>query len=114
MLIPGLEYNFTTQVESVSDFGISDQIRVFVDHDWFPPNSLSNSLGASAGSFSNSGKPAKKVGHQARVPPTVQYLETDIDKKTSKAHSDIQEPTKYVSSRPLISAIINMPISETI
>ena len=33
MLVPGLEYTFETQVECVSDFGISDQLHVFVTRD---------------------------------------------------------------------------------
>ena len=45
MLVPGLEYNFETLVECVSDLGIADQIRVFVVSDPFPPNVL-NSRGA--------------------------------------------------------------------
>ena len=42
MLVPGLEYNFETLVECVSDLGIADQIRVFVVHDPFPPNVLNS------------------------------------------------------------------------
>ena len=30
MLVPGLNYNFETLVESISELGVADQIRVFV------------------------------------------------------------------------------------
>ena len=33
MLVPGLEYNFETIVECVSDLGISDQLYVFITKD---------------------------------------------------------------------------------
>lgn len=36
MLVPGLEYNFETIVECVSDLGISDQLYVFITKDKVP------------------------------------------------------------------------------
>ena len=30
MLVPGLNYSFETLVESISELGVADQIRVFV------------------------------------------------------------------------------------
>ena len=54
MLVPGLEYNFETLVECVSDLGIADQIRVFVIRDPFPPNVINSrrSIANGQGTFS--------------------------------------------------------------
>ena len=50
MLVPGLEYNFETIVECVSDLGISDQLYVFITKDKVSfgcPIYLKNEMGLS-------------------------------------------------------------------
>eukprot|EP00093_Oithona_nana_P004818 04818.XXX_23556_31986_1 [CDS] Oithona nana genome sequencing. len=68
MLVPGLEYNFETIVECVSDLGISDQLYVFITK----------------------------------------------DKSYSLMDSDKGSSSESFSAKPLLSAIINMPVAEMI
>ena len=92
MLVPGLEYTFETLVECISDMGISDQIRVFVLRDSFPPNVLTAGSGGGANST-----------HQ-------QQRGSKASSKTVTANESCQSK----SSQPLISALINMPVAEAV
>ena len=85
MLVPGLEYTYETLVECISDLGIADQIRVLVMRDQFPPNVLNYN----------------RVYHK------------EEEHKTSKSKV-AKEAELCKSAKPIISAIINMPVAEAV
>ena len=61
MLVPGLEYNFETIVECVSDLGISDQLYVFITKDKVPTDCPATLSTLSEGYYSGVGGPTGQV-----------------------------------------------------
>ena len=121
MLVPGLEYNFETLVECVSDLGIADQIRVFVVHDPFPPNVLNSrrNVSRNQGKFLTFRK--KRHMHYHNILLNLEKNLLSICQIIlGNASNSVQGGKKENSSscsqsgKPIVSAIINMPVSEAI